>query len=331
MIDKQAPKKINKAVFQPFNVNRTHCFGIRSTEMLRTVYKHLNRNDWHKAQHIDHHLGRLHQQRSRRIYCPWEWLVGQAEGQSNISGRTPPERFWAPAEQLESFDPKSTPLVAVLGLHASGSSAMAGVLYHLGLHLGNELLGYWGKDPDQNCGFEAVGLMAICQEAIPFPTTKLAIPKGQLWAKLKAFINEKRREAFFKGTTAAIKYPQLCRCGDQLRNICGDQLRVVHIKRPLAHSIKSMVNRADVKEDPKCSDETVEAHQRWLWEGKEELIESLPSKQVLTVNFETLLSHPRVVVTKLKKFLKLKPTKEQVDKAVAYVKPDLPQYRKGKR
>jgi hypothetical protein len=319
MIDKHPPLKINKAVFQPFNVNRTHAFGIRG-DMIRVVYKHLLRNDWVNAQHIDHHLGRLHQGRDHRIYCPWEWLVGQAEGQSNISGRNPPDRFWAPAEQLEAFDAEASPLVVVIGLHSSGSSALAGVLHHLGLHLGNRLVGYYGTDPNGACGFEAVRLFQICEKAIPFPATERKIKRGELWAELRAFINEKKREAFFKGTLAALKYPQLCQMGPQLRNLCGKNLRVIHIDRPIEDSIRSMQKRPDVKRNG-IKPRDVAEHQRWLAEGKQDLLQSLPPSQVLTVRFKTLLSHPRVAITQIKKFLRIKPTREQIQRALDSVDP----------
>jgi len=321
-VDKHPPKKINRAVFQPYNINRTHCFGLRG-EMLKVVYKHLTRKDWVDRQHIDHHLGRLHQRRDRRIYCPWEWIVGQSEGDSDITDKQFPNRYWAPAEQLAEFKPDEVPFVAVLGLHSSGSSALAGVLYHLGLHLGNELAGYYGTDPEKACGFEAIQLMKICEEAIPFPAVELKIKKGQLWGKLKAFINEKKREAHFKQTIPALKYPQLCQMGNQLKNICGETLRVIDIQRPVKKSIKSMSTRWDIvrKDIPPAA---VERHQRWLLAGKRELIQSLPEKQVLTVKFERLLKHPRVEITRIKKFLRIQPTSEQVKKASESVKPSKP-------
>lgn len=319
MIDQHPPKKVNDSVFLPYNVNRTHCFGLRGN-MIQIVYEHLLRQDWQNAQHIDHHLGRLHQRRAHKIYCPWEWLVGQAEGKSNISGRTPPNRFWAPAEQLEAFNAEDCRLVAVIGLHSSGSSALAGVLYHLGLHLGNKLIGYYGTNPEKNCGFEAVGLRDICEKAIPFPVTNWKIPRGQLWSHLRTFINEKKREAFFKHTIAAVKYPQLCQMGPQLRNLCGKTLRVVHINRPFAQSVASMQKRPDVRRNG-IDPQAVEDHQRWLQEGKVQLIDKLPKSQVLNVDYSQLVSHPRVVVTRLKKFLKIKPTPEQVQRALDSVDP----------
>ena len=178
MINEHPPRRVNEEVFIPYNVNRTHAFGLRG-EMLRVVYRHLHRIDWAKSHHIDHHLGRLHQRRDHPIFCPREWIIGQAEGKSNISGREFGDRFWAAAENIVSVDPQDQPFVAVLGTHSSGSSALAGVLYHLGLHLGNSLGGFYGKDPEKVCGFEAMGLASLCERVLPFPETDYQVKRGE--------------------------------------------------------------------------------------------------------------------------------------------------------
>ena len=108
---KHPPRQVAPELWQPYNVNRTHAFALQG-DMLQIVYHHLLRTDWHRANHIDHHLGRLHQQRKHRIYCPPEWLVGQAEGKSNISGKTPPERFW----RTRGTDCRGSTLVVAAGV-----------------------------------------------------------------------------------------------------------------------------------------------------------------------------------------------------------------------
>jgi hypothetical protein len=117
LVNHHPPKRINDLVFQPYNVNRTHAFALRGA-MLAKVYKHLNRIDWQKGHHIDHHLGRLHQRREDPIYCPPEWLVGQDEGRSNINGRDNELRYWVDADEIDSVKPADEPFVAVLGLHS---------------------------------------------------------------------------------------------------------------------------------------------------------------------------------------------------------------------
>lgn len=321
-VNNSPPIRVNDEVFIPYNVNRTHAFALRGKTMTE-VYRHLCRNDWHNGNHIDHHLGRFHQRRDPEhpVYCPKEWLVGQAGGKSNISGRNPDDRFWAAAERLADVDPKNEPFVAVLGVHSSGSSCMAGVLYHLGLHLGNELTGFYGNRPDAGeCGYEAVGLANLCETCIPFPSTELKVKRQKAWTLLMTWVNAKRREAYHRGTIAAGKYPQLCRLGNQLINATGDKLRVIDIERPLEDSIASLVKRTG--KDP----DVIEKHQRWLYAGKRNILERVPSEDQLTVNYYDLLSQTETEIRRVADFLQDRTGRELVDevrlaKAVKNVHP----------
>lgn len=93
------PLKVVDGVFIPYNVNRTHCFAVhrRGYEKL---YRHLNATPFHNGEHIDHHLGRLHESGSLKIFCPGKWLVGQDAGPSNISGNQNAATFWVDPEKL---------------------------------------------------------------------------------------------------------------------------------------------------------------------------------------------------------------------------------------
>ena len=318
MVGKHPPTRVNDWVFRPYNVNRTHAFALRGHTM-RAVYKHLCRLDWQRGHHIDHHLGRFHQRQDHPIFCPKEWLVGQAEGKSNISNRDNPEKFWKDAEVIEAVNPLVEPFVAVLGLHSSGSSCLAGVLYHLGVHMGNELGGFYGTNPDKNCGFEASGLASICESAIPFPSTEYMWKRGKIWSHLKQWINDRRTEAAEMKTIAGGKYPQLCRMGNQLRNICGTHLRVVVSDRPLQASIDSIIKRSKGRQP----DDQLEAHQRWLHKGRQELMEDLAPHQVLRVPYDDLLKDPRFHINRLVTFLDIQVTEAQIQRAVAHVQPAL--------
>lgn len=319
-VNQQAPtvvKGTNGLVYRPYNVNRTHAWALRGDTM-RKAYKHLNRKDWQGNMHIDHHLGRMHQRREDPIYCPNEWLIGQADGKSNISGREIDRRFWTPAETYEHHKPDNVPFVAVVGLHSSGSSCLAGVLYHLGVYLGDKLVGYYGNDPDKNCGFEAVGLRDICEGAIPFPAREYKWPRHKIWNKLRGWINTNRRHASEKGTIAGGKYPMLCRMGNQLMNICGSSLRVIHITRPTDESIESLVRRA------KQYDSTAVAeHQQWLEKGKEQFLKDVKKDQLLEVAYADLLANPKKEVERIAEFLELKPDVHATARACSYVKPEM--------
>jgi len=309
LVDAHPPKKISKEVYQPYNINRTHAWALRGPLMIK-AYHHLLRRDWQPGHHIDHHLGRLHQRRQDPIYCPREWLVGQAEGKSNISGRNPPDRFWAPAESLAEVDPTAYPFIAVLGLHSSGSSCLAGVLYHLGIHLGNELHG-----PHTAHGYEASGLAQICEKAVPFPGTEYGLKRGQIWGLLKRWINGRRREAYHLQTLAGGKYPQLCRLGDQLFSICGDKLRVITSERPVTHSVKSIQKRVGSR----YTAAQLKAHQEWLKAGKREILERAPSH--LSISFKDLTSNPRKEIERIMEYLEWDCSERRILKAVASVDP----------
>ena len=92
------PRQLSAHVYVPYNVNRTHCFAVHHRGYEK-VYKHLFSN-MQPGEHIDHHLGRLHQSGQLKLYCPRKWLVGQDGGPSNISGNTNAATYWIDPEQL---------------------------------------------------------------------------------------------------------------------------------------------------------------------------------------------------------------------------------------
>lgn len=316
-VNARPPRVVVPGVYQPYNVNRTHAFALRGDTM-RAVYKHLTQADWNKGDHIDHHLGRFHQQRNHPIYCPGKWLVGQAEGKSNISGKTPDDRMWAGAADYARAAPRDDVFIAVVGLHSSGSSCTAGVLHHLGVHMGNKLTGYYGNNPEKNCGFEASGLVSVCQRAARFPNPRITQEAGHLRQALSTWIANRRGEAGDRGTVAGGKYPTLCAMGDHLMDICGDKLRVVHIDRPLEESITSLKKRQDLGW---ARPNKLEAVQRWLHEEKTRFLGAVPAEHQITVNYHDLIGAPRREVERLLDFIPIEPSERQVDRAVDYIDP----------
>ena len=93
------PVKLNPHVYRPFNVNRTHCFGMSRSGML-PAYQHLTNLPFHANEHIDHHLGRWHEDPKTKVYCPAKWLVGQMGDSSNISGKVEPITFFTDPDTL---------------------------------------------------------------------------------------------------------------------------------------------------------------------------------------------------------------------------------------
>jgi len=97
---KNPPKKVTQSVYVPYNVNRTHCFALHQRGYQR-VYDHLFELPFHRHDHIDHRLGRLHETGAFPVYCSRRWIVGQNAGPSNISGRVTEEPvFWQHPEDV---------------------------------------------------------------------------------------------------------------------------------------------------------------------------------------------------------------------------------------
>lgn len=219
---------------------------------------------------------------------------------------------------LKQSDEPDNVFVAILGLHSSGSSCLAGVLYHLGLYLGAHLIGYYGDDPENdNCGFEDAELCHLCEAAVPTLTNEYLQLADERADQLERWINKCRHEALRRNTIAAGKFPQLCRLGPELISICGFRLRVIASERPIEQSIKSLYRRF-----PDSHQWTVEEHQRWLQAGKEWILSQLEEFQKLTVEYDRLLDSPESEVVRIAEFLKLHPTESQLRNILRWVNPD---------
>lgn len=69
------------------NAQRTHAYGIRG-RFMKDLYK-----KWvSSAGHCDHIMGPM--QKAYRVYAPAEFLIGQADGKSDISGGNNPKKLW---------------------------------------------------------------------------------------------------------------------------------------------------------------------------------------------------------------------------------------------
>lgn len=100
------PEPVNDLVLCPHIVNTTHAYAL-NRNAIRCVYEILARfpeammdDDFH----MDTLLGSLHELRAVKAYCPWEWLVGQGAGLSDISHfdhEGEPWWFQLPPEVLE--------------------------------------------------------------------------------------------------------------------------------------------------------------------------------------------------------------------------------------
>jgi hypothetical protein len=93
------PLHVAPGVYRPFNVNRTHGFAVARPGMV-PMYQHLCRLPFVPKEHIDHHLGRWHEDPATKVYCPDHWIVGQHGSRSDISGRHEKVQFYDDARAL---------------------------------------------------------------------------------------------------------------------------------------------------------------------------------------------------------------------------------------
>lgn len=128
------PAKVNENVFVPYNVNRTQCFAVHKRGYEK-LYKHLNAMPFAHGEHIDHHLGRLHETGRLKVYCPSKWLVGQDGGSSNISGNTNGATFFDNPDALSNGRTFAAAVIPAVFLEAPLSVAIE--LERRGWHRGH--------------------------------------------------------------------------------------------------------------------------------------------------------------------------------------------------
>lgn len=328
---KHPPHKVSERVYRPYNVNRTHAFMVRGRDNMKALYRHLHWNDWHTKHHIDHHLGRLAQRRyqalvqgknvdkeSIAVYTPDRWLVGQLPTKSNICGRKWNQtRFFNDAKNADHSD---APFFAVLGPHRAGTSCVAMVMHHLGVHMGNQLGGY-----ETTGGGEAVGLAQLCEKAMRFPAVDPTMSDAQLTQQLKSWIVTRKAEANRDKTVAGGKYPHLCRFVEHLHAGLGNSLRIVSVEREIEASIRSLQSRSEKHRGQwfAATDVECETLQRSLLQHRDDFIKSHPEVPVFRIEFAELVTYPEEVIKNLIEFLGIEPTEEEIASAIDHVNPDL--------
>ncbi len=95
-------------------IHRTHCYGLRGMEVMKALYK-----VWaNSAVHCDWVMGPS--MARFKTYAPDPFLVGQAEGKSDISGGMNPAKFWRPPSGTEPVVILHAPREVMESLRARG-------------------------------------------------------------------------------------------------------------------------------------------------------------------------------------------------------------------
>jgi len=304
------PRKINEWVYQPFNVNRCHCYGFRGRKMIERVYRHLNDfANWTALHHVDHYLGELHKVMETGLYVPREWLVAQSEGKSDIAGKEFELRIFP--SSVETLLPTiDLPCVALMGTYFSGINTIAGVLNELGIWLGIDL----GKPQDNEPHFyEEVYLGEICRNSFAEPwlenkqTPVDRINHLRRWAGLQCKSKPENTKI------VCGKHPLLSLMGPELAETWNNP-KILCVERP----------------DEECYESMKQVH--WCWhpqaakysfellrQSREAFFEQ-HKPSLLRIAYHDIKTSPERVIGDICGFLDHIPTGEQLKNAVDFAK-----------
>ncbi|HYB82811.1 MAG TPA: hypothetical protein VED43_14440, partial [Mycobacterium sp.] len=132
--------------------------------------------------------------------------------------------------------PVVEPIIVVLGPWRGGTSAVAGVLRHLGVFMGAE---FDFVPYTQHEAWEELRLGHLLRRAFNEHTGQFQMDAGSFEAKLRSWADEHRRAARIAGCRPGVKHPLLCLGLDFIRDAWGPVVPVV-VDRPSANVMASL-------------------------------------------------------------------------------------------
>ncbi|HEY2501633.1 MAG TPA: hypothetical protein VGI68_09480, partial [Mycobacterium sp.] len=206
------------------------------------------------------------------------------------------------------------PMIVVLGPRCGGTSAVAGVLHHLGVYMGNE---FSLAARELNESWEDLGLHQLCSRAFSEPGDQLQMDASLFQEKLRSWAAIHRRAARTAGRRPGAKDPCLCLAVDFIREAWGPIVPVV-VDRPFADVVASL-NRLGWLPDEQ---ERAESTTRLI--AARDL--ALAGAATVRVDFEALRATPAIAIRRLADELGLEVTDAQTEAAAdSVVKPaDVP-------
>jgi Sulfotransferase family len=190
--------------------------------------------------------------------------------------------------------------VAVLGLYRSGSTAVAGVMHHLGVDM---------CPPYFQNYYESAWLSQKLRMWWNEPENKERIPAAKRVRILHRWI---RKQEARGANWVGMKHPLLSLCGPDLLAAWGPSMRFVWTFRPLENSIRSLIKL-------KWWDDARSGHsQRSLWNATHDF---LSGREHLRIDFAEMMAEPRQQVVRLAEYLGLAPSEAQIAMATNYIQP----------
>jgi hypothetical protein len=199
------------------------------------------------------------------------------------------------------------PIIVVLGPWCGGTSAVAGVLHHLGVFMGANFV--WAyRGPHET--WEDSHLSKLCVRAFTEPGAQLQMDARSFVANLRSWADSHRGAARVEGRRAGVKHPLLCVAMDFVREACGPVVPVV-VDRPVANVIASLNRLGWWKDEQERAEAT--AH---LIAARDQ---ALAGTTAVRVDFEELRAAPADVIRRLADELGLSVTEAQLQAAAQSV------------
>lgn len=194
--------------------------------------------------------------------------------------------------------------VAILGLFNSGSTAVAGMLYRLGVNLGPP---FWGGDSDPGNFYESYDLAWHLRrwwtelELTPCVTAEYRVKVLSAWSAYQ--------ETMRPGPIGA-KHPLLSLSGEDLVAAWGVDARFVWAWRPLADSVAGLQRRG-------WYIGVEQSMQKKLWDALNAFAYSHPG--VARFEWERVRSEPFVVARQLASIAGLEPHEQSLVAAAEFI------------
>jgi hypothetical protein len=199
------------------------------------------------------------------------------------------------------------PIIVVLGPWCGGTSAVAGVLHHLGVFMGADFV--WAyRGPHET--WEDSHLSKLCVRAFTEPGAQLQMDARSFEAQLRIWADNHRGAARIAGRRPGVKHPLLCVAMDHIREACGPVVPVV-VDRPVPNVIASLNRLGWWKDEQERAEST--AH---LIAARDQ---ALAGAATVRVDFELLRATPSDVVRRLADELDLTVTEAQLKAAAESV------------
>lgn len=189
--------------------------------------------------------------------------------------------------------------IAVLGLYRSGSTAVAGVLQHLGVDMGAPFYGIY---------YESDWLSEQLRRWWDEPRLREKATPAKRVRILREWILQ-RESAGAKWV--GMKHPLLSLCGDDLVQAWGAETKFIRCCRPLDDSVQSMKKGMGYRGDARRVQGTLLAVLDHFFAGR----------PCLEISFADLMRQPECEVQRIIEFLQITPRPENLTAAIQFVQP----------